>query len=130
MDWKQCFIGKKVLVAEDDLVNQELMQDIFSSMGISIEIAKDGNEAVEKVKNGAFDLVLMDIRMPNKDGIQASKEIRSLENGKQIPIFALTASVLPSDKEEIILCGVTDFLSKPIDLNELREKMAKVLLGA
>ncbi len=131
MDYKTCFAGKKILLAEDDTTNQEMMKDILGGMQCQIEIAKDGNEAVTKFSQGSFDLILMDIRMPNKDGIQATREIRALEKGnKKIPILALTASTLNSERESIISAGVDDFLQKPINLEELRKKMAQHLLGS
>ena len=128
MDWKQCFKGKKILLAEDDEVTQEMMQDIFQSMNVEIIIANDGNEVVKKFQEGEFDLILMDIWMPNKDGMKATSEIRELEKGKTpIPIIALTASVLPSEKEAVLAAGVNTILFKPINLEELRNTMYKYL---
>lgn len=130
MDWNQCCAGKKVLLAEDDNVNQELLKDILEQMGITLDIAKDGVEAVEKFKTGSYDLLIMDIRMPNKDGIQATREIRSLEKGNShVPIFALSASTLESDKGQILEAGFNEFITKPIMLEELRKKIANTLLG-
>jgi len=129
MDWKTCFQGKKILVAEDDSINRELMSDILTQMQCQVDFAKDGNETVEKVSKGHYDLVFMDVRMPDKDGMQAAKEIRGLENdSKNVPILALTASSTES-KEDILQSGMNDMVSKPINLTELREKMANVLLG-
>lgn len=128
MDWKTCFQGKKILIAEDDSVSQELMKDIFQQMNCTVEIAKDGSEAVEKFKQGSYDLVLMDVRMPNKDGMEATKEIRAFEgSNRHTTIFALTASVL-ENKEPILQAGVDDLIPKPINIEELRNKMAKFLL--
>jgi CheY-like chemotaxis protein len=131
VDWKSCFQGKKVLVAEDDEINRDLMTDILGLMHCAFEFACDGAEAVEKFQKGSYELILMDIRMPKKDGITATKEIRALEQGKtRIPIVALTASLLEEDKRNCIAAGVDDFVAKPIHLEELRQKMAKYLLGA
>jgi two-component system, sensor histidine kinase and response regulator len=124
MDWKTCFKGKKVLIAEDDSVTREMMQDVFELMGCDFTFALDGNEAVEKYKEGKFEILLMDIRMPNKDGETAIKEIRALEKeGERIPIIALTASI------EKQLGDIVDArIEKPIHLEDLRTTMAKLLL--
>lgn len=128
MDYKTCFQGKKILVVEDDPVNRELMQDILSQMSCQIEFAVNGVEAVDKALKGGFDLVFMDVRLPDKDGMQATREIRAKEQGKHIIILALTASVV-DDRNQILDSGVDDMVSKPVNLQELREKMAKHLLG-
>lgn len=128
-EWKTCFKGKKILVVEDDTINQSLMEDILQGMQCEIDLATDGIQAVEKVAEHQYDLVLMDVRLPNKDGIQAAREIRNLEKGnKDTPILALTASAVENEGT-ILQAGMNGMISKPIDLSELREKMAKILLG-
>lgn len=123
---KEALNGKKILLAEDDPVSREMMQDILSNT--QLEVASDGNEAVEKFKNGSFDLVILDIRMPNKDGMQAAREIRGLEKGgKRTVMYALTASVLEEEKKQIMECGFDDFITKPVDIAQIREKIAKGL---
>ena len=129
MDWKTCFKEKKILVAEDDTACQDLMKDVFEQMNCPIDLAKDGNEAVEKFKSGHFDLVILDVRMPNKDGMQAVAEMRSFESsGKHTPILALTASVVEG-RATLLSAGFDEVLEKPINLENLRNKMAKFLLG-
>ncbi|PIS02240.1 MAG: histidine kinase [Chlamydiae bacterium CG10_big_fil_rev_8_21_14_0_10_42_34] len=129
MDWKTCFTGKKILVAEDDPLGRELMRDILGLMNCSVQFAEDGNQVIEMYQKEPFDLIFMDIRMPNKDGISATKEIRAAEkDGKRVPIIALTASILDEDKKNCVKVGVDDFISKPILLDELRQKMAKYLV--
>jgi two-component system, sensor histidine kinase and response regulator len=129
-DWKTCFKGKRILIAEDDAVSRDLMSDIFELMGCSAEFTVDGNQVVEKFQKGTFDLIFMDVRMPNKDGVSATKEIRALEKGgKRVPIIALTASILVEDRQMCIEAGVDEFISKPIHLDDLRSKMAKFLLS-
>lgn len=131
MDWKACFIGKKILVADDDAINREMMGDIFAAMQCQVEYAADGVEAIAQYKKGKFDLILMDIRMPNKSGIEATREIRALENGsRHTPIMALTASLLEEDRQECLKSGVDDFVLKPIHLEDLRQRMAKAMLEA
>lgn len=120
--------NKKILVAEDDEMGRELMADIFEVMECKVDFAVDGVEAVKKFKEKSYDLILMDVRMPNKDGISATKEIRALENNnKRIPIIILTASILEEDKKKCFDAGVNDFILKPIRLEELRAKIRKFL---
>lgn len=126
MDWKTAFVGKKILIAEDDEMNRALMQDILEGMGCLFEFAVDGEEAVEKYKKGDFDLILMDIRMPKKDGIQTTKEIRAMQK-KRIPIIALTASLMDQEKESCVKAGIDDFVPKPIIIKNLRTKMGQLL---
>lgn len=131
MDWKTCFQGKHLLLVEDDPVNVELMDDILTGMSISFDLAKDGNEAVQKAKEKKYDLILMDIRLPEKDGFTATQEIKSSEGlSKVTPIFALTASVLDTELKKIKEAGFADYIEKPMDLHSFREKIAKVLLPA
>lgn len=125
MDWKTCFKGKKILLVEDDEVNQQLMKDILQNMNCEMDLAVNGNQAIEK-SSGTYDLILMDVRLPEKDGLQATKEIRA--KGIKTPIFGLTASVTDT-KSSLMGAGMNEVLQKPIDLDELRSKMAQVLLG-
>lgn len=121
--------GKKILVAEDDPASQELMKDIITGMGVSVEIAQDGAEAVEKFKQSSFDLVFLDINMPKKSGTEAIQEIRSIDS-KKTPIFALTASVIEDEKKKIMGHGFDGFIAKPIQVKALREKITQILTGA
>lgn len=125
MDWKNRFKGKKILVAEDDIESQELMKDILLQMSCLVEIAANGNEAATMAIKDDYDLIFMDIRMPNKDGIEAIKEIR-LAQKRHIPIIALTASVI-ENRELILQSGADDLIHKPINLEEMRNKMAERL---
>ena len=96
---------------------------LFNKMGYVFEIANDGREAIAKVREKKFDLILMDIQMPVIDGFEASKIIRS--EGIKTPIIALTAHVFKEDKEKCIAAGMDDFLTKPIEPNALKEKILK-----
>lgn len=121
----------KVLVAEDNLANQELISYILESMNIEYKISSNGQEALEqRKKDSSFDLILMDINMPILDGIEAFKQIREYEkqeNLKQIPIVALTANAIKGDKEKFLNLGMNDYLSKPINTNELNNVFNKYL---
>jgi PAS domain S-box-containing protein len=115
--------GVRVLIAEDNEVNQKLMKILITHMGFSVEIAVNGKEAVEMIKNGpAYDIVLMDLEMPVMDGIKATGIIRtSLKN--DIPIIALTAYVTKEDSEKCFAAGMNDFLNKPVDAEQLKQKI-------
>jgi len=108
--------GVKVLLAEDNPVNQELGQEYFKRMECSVTVASNGLEAVEKFRDGDFGLVLMDVQMPDLDGIQATIRIRDIEarlGSDRVPIIAATAHAFQEDREKCILAGMDDFLSKP-----------------
>ena len=108
--------GVPVLLAEDNPVNQELGREYFKRMGCPVTIASNGLEAVEKFRTGTFGLVLMDVQMPELDGIQATIRIRDIEaqrGSDRVPIIAATAHAFQEDREKCILAGMDDFLSKP-----------------
>lgn len=113
----------KILVAEDYEINRILMSELLGRFGIEPDFVDNGSAAVDKVKENDYDLVLMDINMPIMDGIEATRFIRR-ENGI-LPIIALTANVMEGDKEKFIRSGMNDYLSKPIDFDELRNIIHK-----
>src|SRR5687767_6130073 len=120
---------RTILVADDVVMNQELARMIMESWGLQVDIAADGSEALNKVRNKNYDLVLMDIQMPEMDGVQATVAIRSLaDNVKaQTPVVALTANVLKHDKERYIASGMNDILAKPFTEEGLFYTIAKNL---
>jgi PAS domain S-box-containing protein len=114
----------KVLLAEDNLINQKVSLKMLSSAGYISSAVSNGKEAVEAVIHGDFDLILMDIQMPEIDGYMATEQIRSLKDSKKnIPIIALTAHALIGDKEKCLKAGMTDYLAKPILGQELIKKI-------
>lgn len=115
---------KKILVAEDNDSNYILMSYILKKY-YEFGWAKNGQEAVEKVQNEHFDMVLMDIKMPIMDGLEATKAIR--EFNKEIPIVALTANAFDSDRSLAMECGCTDFLSKPVSSDLCLETIRRIL---
>ena len=124
--------NKKILLAEDNEINLEIETEILEGLGFTIETAKNGYIAVEKMKNsnpGEFDLILMDIQMPVMDGLQATKYIRSLDNPglANIPVIALSANAFESDKRMSIESGMNAHLTKPIDVPILLETILKAL---
>ena len=119
-------IGIKVLLAEDNIVNQKVMQRFLERWDVEISIVDNGLEAVEAVKKTRFDLVLMDLQMPEMDGYEATAKIRNLDDPsrRQVPIIALTAAALKEVKEKVFASGMTDFVTKPFNPAELKQKMA------
>jgi len=119
--------SKKILLAEDNVVNQSVISRILNAWGHSVEIAQDGQEAVERASLESFDLILMDIHMPRLDGIAATRKIRELNNnGSTIPIVALTAYATQGISEECLIAGMNHFIVKPIDYKELFKYLEKV----
>ena len=127
------FSGKRVLLAEDNEMNQMIAEAILTEAGLDVEIAGDGAEAVEKIKNtaaGYYDIILMDIQMPRMDGYEAAKQIRSLDDEKKasIPIVAVTANAFEEDKKTAMDAGMNGHLAKPYDIPAIMEMLKKLLM--
>ena len=110
----------RVLLVEDDELNQMVASMILSDAGLTVDIAANGSIAVEMVQAREYVLVLMDMQMPVMDGVQATIEIRKLPGMQSLPIVALTANVMDSDRKRCMDAGMNDFVSKPIDIRQLR----------
>jgi PAS domain S-box-containing protein len=123
--------GSKILIAEDNKINQKLIKALLDNYQVSYSIANDGQEAIELYKeNNEYDLIFMDIHMPNLDGLGATKEILAYEfqdDVEHTPITALTANAVAGDKERFLEGGMDDYLSKPINKDALEEILAKYL---
>ncbi|WP_432737095.1 response regulator [Maridesulfovibrio sp. FT414] len=119
--------GAKVLLAEDNEINQQVAREILESAHIEVTIANNGQEALELVRTSNFDAILMDIQMPMMDGLQTTKIMRSDEKLADIPIIAMTAHALVGDKEKSLLAGMNDHITKPIDPDQLMEVLSKWL---
>jgi signal transduction histidine kinase/CheY-like chemotaxis protein/ligand-binding sensor domain-containing protein len=115
----------KVLIAEDNLVNQKLAERVLSKLGYSPVIVQNGQDAVDAVRSGGFDLVFMDVQMPVLDGLEATKQIRALP-GDQPIIVAMTANAMQGDSDICIAAGMDDYISKPIKVEELVVLLRKV----
>ena len=118
--------GLRVLLAEDNEINQQIAVELLQSQGIQVTIANDGREAVEKVLSGdpsAFDLILMDLQMPNMDGFEATTLIRS--HFAQQPIIAMTARAMAEEKRQCLAAGMNDHVAKPIDPHVLFTAIAR-----
>jgi signal transduction histidine kinase/CheY-like chemotaxis protein/HPt (histidine-containing phosphotransfer) domain-containing protein len=114
-----------ILVVDDNVMNQDLMANILAYWGFSFAIVSNGREAVERVAQGYFDLVLMDIQMPEMDGYSATMEIRNVLKS-DIPIIAMTAHAMTGEREKCITLGMNDYISKPVNEQELMELIRKV----
>jgi PAS domain S-box-containing protein len=123
----QVLKNKKVLLVEDNEINQVVLSGILDEFQINIDIANNGEEAVSCAKKMQYDLILMDLQMPIMDGFEATKSIRTLSSYKKIPIFALSAAVMQQDKERTQDAGMDEHLAKPIDQVKLVSTMVNYL---
>ena len=118
--------GIPVLLVEDNEINQEVANDILTSVGMMVTIANNGKDAVDMVKSSSYDIVLMDIQMPVMDGYDATRAIRKDPAYSELPIIAMTANAALSNHEKCLRVGMNDFVSKPIDTKELFEKIKRL----
>jgi CheY-like chemotaxis protein/HPt (histidine-containing phosphotransfer) domain-containing protein len=122
--------GRRVLVAEDNVVNQMLARRLLEKLGAIVTLAETGAAALEQLAAGSFDVVLMDCQMPILDGYEATKQIRAGAAGaaaRDVPIIALTAHALSGDRQRCLDAGMNDYLTKPIDPGALRTKLEHLL---
>jgi signal transduction histidine kinase/DNA-binding response OmpR family regulator len=119
----------KILLAEDSLVNQKLALSLLGKHGHTVTVANNGREAVAAVKNDNYDIVLMDVQMPEMDGLEATGAIRGAEKqtGRHIPIIAMTAHAMKGDRETCLEAGMDEYVSKPIRPRQLFDTLEKVL---
>ncbi len=117
--------GARILLVEDNEINQQVAQEILESAGTTVTIANDGREGVEKVKTAEFDCVLMDCQMPEMDGYEATRAIRQDPQFASLPIIAMTANAMSGDREKCFNAGMNDHVAKPIDVEDLFSAMAK-----
>jgi len=110
--------GLKLLLVEDNLLNQKLIFLNLNKFGFKITVANNGVEALEKVKEDRYDLILMDLMMPLMDGLEATQEIRLFEQSQSYhtPIIGLTANTFDADREKCLSVGMDEFMSKPFDV--------------
>ena len=113
----------KILYVEDNEMNRDMLSRRLSRKNYEVLLAFDGQEGLEKMKVEKPDLVLMDMGLPVLDGWEATKNAKSDEEIKNIPIIALTAHALESDREKALECGADDFDTKPVDIKRLLEKI-------
>lgn len=120
--------GINILVAEDNTLNQMLVTRVLKKQGFEIDVAGNGLIAIDKHKNNDFDVILMDLQMPEIDGYDATRRIRALDPPKKdIPIIAMSAHTIKGEYERCMEAGMNDFISKPFDANELYEKIFRLV---
>jgi two-component system sensor histidine kinase/response regulator len=118
--------GMKVLLAEDNEINQQIAVELLESVGVTVEVAANGREAVDKVKSGAsWDAVLMDLQMPELDGISATQAIRGDARFRELPVIAMTAHAMVEERERCFAAGMNDHVTKPIEPEVLFQTLAR-----
>ncbi|MFL6350985.1 MAG: response regulator [Bryobacteraceae bacterium] len=119
-----------ILVADDNAVNRRLITKVLEGAGHRVWTAGNGKDAAEQVRTEGFDLILMDVEMPDMDGLEATKAIRAAEaEGLRIPIYALTAHALPSDRDRCLAAGMDGFITKPIAVDAVLQLVSKIATG-
>jgi signal transduction histidine kinase/DNA-binding response OmpR family regulator len=111
--------GRRLLLAEDDVRNIFALTSVFEPLGARLEVARNGREALERLEGGDIDLVLMDVMMPEMDGLTAMRRIRERAEWRDLPVIALTAKAMPDDRERCLEAGANDYIAKPIDVDKL-----------
>lgn len=113
---------------EDNEINQEVSLALLGEMGVKTDLAQDGKEVIKLTEETVYDVILMDIQMPEMDGFETTKYIRNyVDKNKQTPIIAMSAHALSDIKEKAIEAGMNDYITKPIDMNVLQEKIENIL---
>ena len=107
--------GRRVLLVEDEPINREISQALLEAVGLVVDIAVDGIEALDRIKHMPYALVLMDMQMPRLDGMEATRQLRRLPHGERVPVIAMTANAFAEDKARCLAAGMDDFVAKPTD---------------
>ena len=125
---REHYAGRRILLAEDNPLNQEIACELLSDAGINVELAEDGQQAVDKVRDsGSFDLILMDLSMPVMGGLEATAAIRALPGGATVPIVAMTANAFDEDRNLCLAAGMNDHVPKPVDPDVLYQTLLRWL---
>lgn len=117
--------GARILLVEDNEFNEEVAAELLKDAGFVVEVAVDGQVALEKVQQSPYDLVLMDVQMPVMDGVTATLEIRKFPRFRDLPIVAMTANAMQADRDRCLAAGMNDYLAKPIEPEELWKGLLK-----
>ncbi|MER2512560.1 MAG: bacteriohemerythrin [Nitrosomonas ureae] len=124
---KRNYSGQRVLLVEDNPINREIVEDLLSYAGLTVDLAVDGLEAIELVERNEYSIIFMDMFMPRMDGLEATRRIRQLPKCHQTPILAMTANVYSDDKAKCLEAGMNDFVDKPINPDVLYSVISKWL---
>ena len=122
--------GARVLLVEDNALNRQLAQEILRPAGLVLDLAENGPDAIAAVGQAAYNAVLMDVQMPGMDGLEATRRIRTLPGAGALPIIALTANAMERDRQDCLAAGMSDFLSKPVDADQLLLTLSHWVGGA
>ncbi|MCB0295489.1 MAG: response regulator [Calditrichaeota bacterium] len=111
----------RILVAEDNIVNQKFAQRLLEKSGFNVDVAANGREVLEAIERIKYDLVLMDVQMPEMDGLETTARIREREkeSGRRLPVIALTANAVKGDRERCLAAGMDEYITKPIKRTHL-----------
>lgn len=123
--WMKPLAGKSVLLVEDNLINQQIAAEMLRQADMHVVVAGGGSEALNRMAGESFDVILMDVQMPEMDGYQVTKIIRSHEKFKTIPIVAMTAQAMDGDREKCLEAGMNDYVAKPISAEDLYKTLSR-----
>ena len=117
----------KILLVEDNEMNRDMLSRRLARKGYEVALALDGREGVTMATAGGYDLILMDMSLPEIDGWEATRQVRAAETGKRVPIIALTAHAMSGDREKAMAAGCDDYDTKPVELERLLGKIEALL---
>jgi CheY-like chemotaxis protein len=123
----ESIVGKRVLVAEDNPINIGVIKNYLEFLKMDVHCVQDGHQCLEELERNSYDIVLMDIQMPNLDGVHTTIQIRLMERFKELPIIGLSAAIAQEDRENSLRSGMNDYLVKPFELEDLAQMIFKYI---
>ena len=121
--------GSSILIAEDNAINQKVIERMVQKLGYRVDLVTNGQEAIEALGRQSYCMVFMDCQMPEMDGLEACREIRRRSSGTRIPIVAITANAMKGDRERCLEAGMDDYVSKPFKQEDLRVVIDRWIQG-